>query len=72
MIEKRDEEQEKRIPDADFLKVIDSEIEYLRRTRIDDAEAIPKSQRRLIKSHNPLELLPQDLLRRNKVCTNHP
>ena len=67
MMEKRDVELGKRFPDRDFLKVIDSEIEYLRRTRIEDAEAIPKSQRRLIKSHNPLKLLPQDLLQRNKV-----
>ena len=57
----------KKFPDREFLDVIDSEIDYLRRTRIDDAEAIPKSQRRLIKSHNPLKLLPPDLLQRNKV-----
>ena len=67
MMEKRDVELGKKFPDREFLDVIDSEIDYLRRTRIDDAEAIPKSQRRLIKSHNPLKLLPPDLLQRNKV-----
>ena len=71
-MEKRDVELGKRFPDREFLKVIDSEIEYLRRTRIEDAEAIPKSQRRLIKSHNPLKLLPQDLLQRNKVRDHNP
>ena len=67
MEEKRQEELRKPSPDREFLDVIDSEVEYLHRTRIDDAEALPKSQRRLIKSHNPFKLLPPDLLQRNKV-----
>ena len=67
MEEKRQEELGKPTPDQGFLDVIDSEVEYLHRTRIDDAEALPKTQRRLIKSHNPFKLLPQDLLQRNKV-----
>lgn len=54
-------------PDREFLEVLDFEISYLERTRLEDAEAIPKTERRMLKTHNPFCLLPPDLLKRNKV-----
>ncbi len=66
MSEKREAELKKENPDREFLDVLNSEIDYLCRTRLDDAAAISTNERRLIKTHNPFSLLPPDVLDKTK------
>ena len=55
--------------DAEFLSALNDNLEFLGRTRVEDAKAMPKDKPRLIKSHLPFSLLPPDLLQRNKART---
>ena len=55
-----------------LIEQIDRELEFLSRNRVQDADALPRDKRRLIKSHLPFSLMPQNLLQKAKVIPNLP
>ena len=61
------EKAQKDDPTDPFIETIQHELDFLATDALKIAEKIPLSQQRLLKSHLPFELLPQDLLQKNKV-----
>ena len=53
--------------DPMFMVILDGQLDMMKRTRVQAANEMTHSKRRLLKSHNPFSLLPPDLLSRNKV-----
>ena len=54
-------------PQDPLLQTVKEELEFLELTGCQVGDSLPRSKRRVIKSHMPFSLLPPDLLQRNKA-----